>query len=748
MSQSSVDIAVHGNGWSGVTRGLRAHRLKIALFALLATALAVLLVELRPKIYTAYTEILVQGKQSGDFGDLGENASFGGDDLSPADMESQLRLITSAGLAAKVIDAVGFTPDQPDRAADSWRGQAAAWLHGLVKSVQAGVRDLKTRWLGPEGPPAEIKGDPARMRLLEAFHQDLTVSRDPLARVISVGFSSNDPAKAAAVANQVADTYLEERVALQRQAVSDTANHLQASLDDMATSLQQAEREIESYRARSDLFAVQGSSGAEQSYAILWQESANAKLELLNTQTRLTEAEAAIGDPERLNSISEVQNSSVISELRRQEAELQRRIADLASSYGRNHPTMVNARAELRELRAAFSAEVNRIVEGMRLAAKTAQSRADAVAQRLAESQTQLATSEGTRLRLRELERNVDVQRRVYESMLDRYQRAREQEKILIDSTRIITPAEIPIAPSNVPGLLLIGLTAFGSVAFGIGCALVAELLRRGYEDAGSVEDALALPVIGLLPKVGHSARRSLAGKSEWRELEAFGYTEGIRGIIQEILPDGAAGGRPCKVVAVTSSVPNEGKTTLTLSLARQAERSGIRTLLVEGDLRLPGLRESLQTVAAKIGLADLLRSSVDELDQAIVKEQRSGVDILFGCGPVGNPFALLRSPRMRQLLDKLRGRYDLILVDCPPVMVAAETKALVGMATEVVFVVRWRRTARSLIQTALRELKRTGASVTGVVLSQIELREQHKYGDAYVLSYLDKYDRYLTPPA
>jgi capsular exopolysaccharide synthesis family protein len=312
------------------------------------------------------------------------------------------------------------------------------------------------------------------------------------------------------------------------------------------------------------------------------------------------------------------------------------------------------------------------------------------------------------------------------------------------ETARVIGRATLPDRPSNMNGLLLLGFTAAGSCAAGIGLAFLLEARRQGYANAREVERSLGYPVISTLPLVHQRTDKKLSGR--WQVFEAYGLTEAIRALICALLPQSDPEGEGAgKIVAITSSFPDEGKSTIALSLARQAGFSGLRTLFIEGDLRKPGLREGLTTVKTQYGLAQLLRSTVNDAYDCIAKEPDSGVDILLGFGPADDAFSLLRGDRMARLMQAVRTRYDLVVLDCAPIMAVSETRSLVNLVDETVFVVRWNSTERSAAKAALRDLERMGAKVAGVVLSQVDLKPYLRYADADRLAYQERYKDYIT---
>lgn len=722
IATSNVSTAEQGRELTWMWRAVRKHAGKIVAIVTLASIAVTIYLLMRTKEYTAYAEILIQPDVT-ELGNLDIEKFELPTAISPAELESEVRLIESAHVIGRVIDELDLSVFETE---PSFIDTVFDWIRVAVAQPDDGVAsELETG------------------KRLKAFRKNLTIERDPLAYVLSVGYESVDRAKAALVANTIARIYLEDRVESKRKALSETAENLGRSVDELADWLKSREREIETFRADSDLYAVSGASPAEQRYNTLSQQLTEARLAWTDAESRLSQADDVVRQGKALDSIREVQTSPVITTLRDKETELRRNIADLATRFGENHPIMTNAKAELRDVRQSIGQEVNRVVEQLQLEVTVAENRHETLREQVATAQAELSSSKTNRIRLKELERNAEAPRRVYETMLDRYQRAREQEKLLLDTARIIGPAQIPARSSNFSGLLLLGFTAFGSCAFGVGLAFLIELFRPGYQNAVEVEKELGLPVLGLIPTV-HRAGNSK--DKRWEILEAYGLTEAIRNLVYTVLPRIDRHEREsAKVLSITSSFPDEGKSTVALSLARQAAFSGLKTLLIEGDLRKPGMREGMTKIKSDIGLVHILRGEVHYADDAIVTEPESGVDIMLGLGPVAEAFTLMRGERMSQLLQAVRPRYDLIVIDAAPIMAVSETRTLIDLADDTLFVVRWKTTERSAAQAAIRDLQRMDAKIVGVVLTQVNLREHLKYEDADRLAYQDKYNQYAA---
>ncbi|MGI9449956.1 MAG: GumC family protein [Geminicoccaceae bacterium] len=716
--------SVEGREFAWMWLAVRKHLGKILLLVLIASTAAAAFVLTRTKQYTAYAEILL-GPHTNDFGNLDEDNGRRPEGISPADMESEVRLISSSDVVRHVIKDLDLSLDEP-----AWdlKSYILSWANAAASRSEAPLSEAAVE-----------------AKKIKEFRNKLSIERDPLAYVITVGFETSDPEQSALIANALADAYLTDRIDAKRRSLSVTAENLRRSVEEMGAWIRTAEREIDDFRAESDLYAVGGASPAEQRYDTLSQQLTEARLELTNARARLSQADEAARNGKALDSLREVQTSQVISSLRAEESEIKREIADLGSRFGANHPVMTNKNAELLDVQQSIEREIDRIIGQLQLETAVAENRFNTLKAQVEAAQADLASSQTTRIRLNELERGAEAPRRVYETMLERYQRAREQEKILADSARIIGRAAVPDQPSNVSGLLLLGFTAAGTCAAGIGLAFLLEARRLGFANAREVERALGHPVVSMVPLVRRS-NRAKTTKNRWQVFEAYGLTEAIRSLVYAVLPKSDMHERETgKIVAITSSYPDEGKSTISLSLARQAGFSGLRTLLIEGDLRKPGLKDGLKTIKPTYGLVHLLRSTVNDAYECISTEPDSGVDIMLGFGPADDAFTLLRGDRMALLLDGVRSRYDLVIIDCAPIMAVSETRSLIELADESVFVVRWKSTERSAAKTAISDLERMGAKIAGIVLNQVDLREHLKYEEADRLAYQEKYQGYIT---
>jgi capsular exopolysaccharide synthesis family protein len=425
----------------------------------------------------------------------------------------------------------------------------------------------------------------------------------------------------------------------------------------------------------------------------------------------------------------------VMAELRKQQAEVARRVADFASKYGKRHPAMVNARAELADIQKNLKAEQDKISREVQTELKVAEAQVRDLREQIALTERQLARNSGAQVQLKELRTRADTTRATYQDMLDRYQRATEQQHLLRPPARVISAARSPVRPDGKRAILLLGFTALGSLAGGMGLALLLELGRRGYDTAEQLGRATGIPVYGSLPLVRRSRDDSI---------EAAVFTEAVHRTVARILPPSTVPSG-CQVVGITSALPDEGKSTLSLSIGRQLARRGRRVLLIHADLHkelAPAFR--LQCEQPEHDLLDLLAGPTSlPLEQALLQDERTGLHVLAARTARPGADGLLASPALKMLLERLRPDYDVIVVDTPPVLAVSDYALIAGLADQLLFVVRWQTTPRRAVRTALREVMSLGLPLRGLVLNRVELPAYRRRAPEDALGFYRETARY-----
>jgi len=645
------------------------------------------------------------------------------------------------------VDSVVPTTD-PDSAAVDTEVQAlrSPELIGRVVDRLHLDRDPAFNKAIVEGQPAAAQPDLiGRQRAISAVLSGLTVKRDGLSYSISVSFEGASPLQAAQVTNAIVEDYVSGQAGSKAQATQRASRFLEQRLQQLRAQVLAGEKAVADYRSAHDLFAVSNASTVtQQELSGLSTQLAQAKAENAAAQARLAAARTQLARGRSGEELGDSLDSPVVSALRAQRAEAAKEVASLEKRYGPRHPDLVRAQNALNTADQQIAAEVKRIVANVSIQASIANQRAASLAGSVAQSQGKLASDNEASVRLNELERNAESARTLYQAFLDRYRQTVAQSGLERSDSYIVSRARVPNAPSSPNKLIYAALALVGGLGVGVLLVVLLQLLERGLETSDAIEATLALPTLASIPDArtlpGYRKAGLPAAPAELplkRPQSAF--AEAFRTLRTSI--QFADTGKPVRVVAITSAVPGEGKTTVAIGLARAVAAAGGKVLLIDCDARR---RASSRQFAegVTVGLDEVLAGSAT-LEQAIVQDGLSTACVL----PQrldSKGISLTESPRLAELIEAVRERYDLVLLDTPPVLPVDEARVIASLADGVVFLVRWRRTAANAAAVALRRLNDVHAEVLGAVLTLVDVREQERAGYEHA-GYLRKYQHYYA---
>jgi exopolysaccharide transport family protein len=573
-----------------------------------------------------------------------------------------------------------------------------------------------------------------------------SVKQKPGTRILEISITSVDPAKAAKIANELVDVYIASQIEAKFEATREANVWLAKRIDELGQQLQESERVVESYRAANGL---QGSGGVtlnDQQLSELNAQLILARADAAAKQAKYDRARQILAGKGSIESVTDVLQSSTIAALRAKEAELAREQADLSTKYGPRHPSILNIEAQRRDTSRQISVEIQRIVGGISNEVAVADSRVKALQDSLNQLQDRAGANNQAAVKLRELDRQAAANRTVYEAFLNRFKETGQQQGLQTADSRVIQQAIVPTGPSYPKTTkILLGAVA-ASLMVGLGIAILLELLDNGITTPMQVETALGLPLLVSVPliPVEKGADGKPMGPTEYvvrKPLSA--YSEAMRSMRSTLALSNVDS--PPKVILFTSSLPEEGKTTTSASFAREAALSGKRVLLIDCDLRHPSVHKALLGNATpKFGLVELLAGSC-KMEEAVMCDTESGLDFLPVVIGAVNPPDILGSAQMRSLVAKCRERYDLVIIDSPPVMPVVDSRVLGHVADKTVFVVRWQKTPLDAARIAIRELRHANVDVVGAVLSLVDTVSQAKYGYGASGYYYGRYTRYYS---
>ncbi len=508
---------------------------------------------------------------------------------------------------------------------------------------------------------------------------------------------------------------------------------LNDQLTDLREKVRESERAVELFKEQHNLSEAKGTSLNEQQLSELNSQLIIAAAERAQKETSLGQLQSQI----RAGSIDSaaVLDSPLVEKLRSDEAELMHKKAELSTRYQPSHPTMVNLQSQIDEINRKIDDEANKTVRGLQGDVNAARAKEASLKATLAGIQQKAAEEGKLDVPLRELQREADANKLLYENFLTRFKQTSTEEDIQQADARLVSSALPPNIPSFPKKGVLIGFSFLGAIFVGIASAFLLERLDNGFRSSEQVEKLLGVPTLGLVPGV---VRQELPQDVVVKRPTSQ-YSEAIRSIRTALRYSDID--NPPKVVLITSSLAGEGKTVFSCSLARSIARSGGKALLVDCDLRRPSVAKLLGC-DGEPGMLDIF-SETGNIDSIIRVDDESGMHYIPSKGGTANPQDLLGSQQMRSFLERMRTRYDLIVLDAPPVLAVSDPIILSHFVDTTLYLVRWEKTPRQIVTGAMKLLRTNGGNVAGVVLSRVNSRKHATYGYGDAGYYYGRYSNY-----
>ena len=706
----------------------RRWKLIVTTAAVVAAVTFVVLLAVTPQ-YTATAQVLLDPRKE---------KIFGADTIVPelsldtGNVDSQISVIRSTNLLQRVVEKTNLTQDP------EFGLPAPPGLFSLLRSLVS-VTPL------PEAKPATAPTEaiaPDVLRAIGRLRSALDVQRVQRTYVISIAVTSEDPAKAARLANAIADAFIVDKLDARYEAAKRASLWLTERMDALREQVQQSEQAVADFRRKHNLVTA-GSDAkvtlSEQQLSELNGKLVTARAETAERRAKYLQAQQVQSQGGNLQAIPDVVRSTVISQFRAQQADVARRTAELASRYNDSHPQVINARAELRNIENSISAEVGRILSNLKNDYDVAKAREDSLQQSLDQMTGQSGLDNEVSIQLRALERLNTANKTLFDNFLSRTKITQEQSTFEEREARVISPAAKPGAPSFPRKTLVLSLALVVGCLIGIGGSVALDMLNAGFTTPKEIEEKLGIPVLASIPLLDDTVLKingkKLAPATYTHVKPLSRYAESIRALRMGVRM--ANVDNPAKVVLVTSSIQQEGKSTISASLAYSAAQANERVVLIDGDLRHPSATRFFG-LSDEPGLVDMLTGAVAMED---VLFKLDGITVIPAGAKSNNPPDLLGSIRMKSLIEKLREHFDYIVIDTPPVGPVIDARVAMQLADKVIYVVRWQSTTREMVAQSLATLD-ADRKLAGIAFDHVDESKTPRYGpySYYSSRYYTKY--------
>lgn len=638
-------------------------------------------------------------------------------ETTPTDMEfyqTQYGLLRSESLAERVATELRLYDD--------------AAFFGMFGSPGAGEW-FENGHVRGNAPPREYR----IRKAAEILADRVGVSPVRLSRLVSVSFTSPNAEFSARVANAWSHNFIETTLARRYEATSYARRFLEGRLAELRTRLEASERQLVGYAARENIINIPSTAGGGDTPAggvtverpLVADDLAALNIERARAEGQRIEAESRLhgGAP-----VTEQLTNEAITALRRQRAELTGNYASMMVRFEPGYPAAVALREQIQQLDQSIAHEEARVRSALRGAYDSSVSREAQLTTRVDRLKSDVLDLRRRSIQYNIYQREVDTNREIYNSVLQRYKEIGAAGGVGVNNVSIVDPAVTPERPSSPKLVLNLFLSLLAGGALGFGLAFAREQIDDAIADPSEVENALNLPMLGVVPKSREADLiRALADrKSDVSEAYVA---------VQTNLSFSTSHGVP-RTITVTSTCPGEGKSTTAFALASSLARGGHKVVLVDGDMRSPSVHHLLHLHNER-GLSNFLAGD-DNLPSLVQATDAPNLSVMPAGPPPPSAAELLSSDRLDAVLPGLQKLFEYVIIDAPPVMGLADAPLLSAHVEGVVFVLESHATKITPARVAIGRLRSAHANIIGAVLTKFESRRA-SYGYSYGYGYGDK---------
>lgn len=703
--------AAAGSDRLDVRRFIAMFRRRLLMFVtiiLICFLLAVLVTARQPREYSASSDLVINLRQESV---VPSEVVADADALPRAEeMDTQLKIIRSQELAAQVVDATGLLRD--------------------ADLVAQATEQAKFKM------PVSL----LRERIGELLVSGLRAERLDTAYAIRLTYVDGDPVRAARIVNAFARVYADNQRNMKAGEARKTIAMLETRIDQLRTQALADFGAVQDFRVRNNLLSANATQLGEQETASYDQQLASARASAAEHQARFN---AALNQMVRGSSGGDNASalaSPVIQSLRTQRAAISARVADLSGRYLDDHPDLVSARRQLADLDSQIQTEINRTMSGLGAAAQAANQQAAIIGGQRGSARAKLADNNAALVGLDDLNRKAQASQALYESYLSRYKEAVAGAGTEQAKARIVTIAKVPEHPTSPRVALNLALGILLGVLLGSVAVITSESIYEGLTTSEDIERRIGLRSLGGIPLLGSVEPSGADPADTVARYPGSAFAESFRSFLTALRQSRSSRNQ---VIAITSALPGEGKSSIALSLARAAANGGETVIVIDCDPVRFNLSRMCGGDVTKPGLREILKKGAT-LGDALIKDAASNAMIL----PITSRFEdgerLLEQGHLHRLIALLREHFALIILDCAPILPVAETREIVVLADNVAIVVLWRKTSEVVLRAALKLLPLGALGDAGILLNRIDMKKQARFGFGDANSFYSHYKAYL----
>lgn len=572
----------------------------------------------------------------------------------------------------------------------------------------------------------EMSDEQVRRYLAKVISANTKTILQDQSLIVEIRHTSPDPIMSSRIADELARSLIENDLESKFQMTQQATGWMNERLVQLKTDLGESERKLQQFRDSRGLVNTQGvvATAAAQLTGTTAQ-MIDAKAQRARLQASYNRVQNLLNAGGNLSDEPLIARSASVISARGALQEAERGLSQAKERYGPQHPVYKQAEAQFNAASVTFDKEVNVVASQILKDFESADSTVRAIEQTVSSARQQVASVNRSEFELSSLEREVQNNRQLYDLFLNRIKETVATDGLRQTIGRLVEPAQTAVKTFPKPAAYsIIGFVL--SLLIGIGGAVLAVLVDGTVKSTEEVESRLGSAVLGSVPKSKLSGRGIAKIQSDPWGL----FAESFRTIrtavtLSEVDEDKI-------IVAITSSVPGEGKSTVSANFALVQSQTK-KTLLIDADMRRPTLGKDLIKGFDKSmpGLSDLVAGQTT-LEKVVHLVEGTELSFIAAGSAVPNPLDLLSSKRFQNLLEELKLKYDVVVIDTPPVRLVSDAAVVSEICTGVIYVVQSDSTPYKLAQRGMADIRKSGTRLLGVVLNKHNIERADRYYGEY----------------
>jgi capsular exopolysaccharide synthesis family protein len=703
-------------------RVIQRFKWRILSLAFIITLLtSVVVFSITPK-YTASATLLIQAENANV---VSIEEVYGIDSGQKEYLFTQFEILKSQQIASRVVEKLDlvshpeFDPDQQPQ------------KFNLIEKIKTWLPFLPNKIV--------YYSDEEKLRLktrlvVNDFVSRLTISPIRKTQLVNISFVSVSPDLAAEIVNAMADIYIESHLESKLMMTEKASTWLNDRLGSLKNKLDLSEDALQAYQNKEQLVDIDGIKGLEaKELQELTRELQKARQQLKESEHIYTLVQEKRNDASSLIALPEVLNHPLIQRVNEASQIAKTKVSELKGVYGPKHPIMIAAESELKSVKENLNNQIAVLVSGIDNEYQTNKANKQDLEKAVRAKGQRYRELSSLDSKQKEFKREVDSNQALYNAFFTRLKETKEVGEFQSANARLVDPALPPLLPSNPRKKLIISLAFVVSIGLGVFLAFVFELLNDGIRSVDDVENTLKQRMLGLLPLQKLTRNSSLPVRHFFNAKE-HAFAESIRTLRTSLLLLNIE--HEVKVISVTSSIPGEGKTTVSINLAfalGQIEK----VLLIDADMRRPSIAKTFEYPAYQPGLSNII-SGTHNISECLITDEESGIHLVTAGTLPPNPQELLASAEFAKLIESVRDKYDRIIIDTAPTQAVSDAILVSQHSDSLVYIVKADSTREKMIKAGLSRLMQAGVRIDGIVLNQVDLKAAAKYGE-----YTGYYDQY-----